>query len=103
MFSTSHSVDGMVQLSGVPAEHEVGKQLPTDPQQVGLAIQVGDRGAQRGVGDHQPPPRLSVRPVGRLQADAQALADFPQVDRDVEVERLARRWGGGEQVVDVNH
>ena len=61
--------------------------VPADPQQVGVAVQLGNLAAQHGVGDHQPPAGLLIRAVGRLQADAQTLSNVFDVDGRIRVER----------------
>jgi hypothetical protein len=84
------------------ARHEVGDHVAADPAQVGLAVECGDLFPQCRTSYDEPPPRLLVRSVGRLQPDAKALADVLEVDGRVEVQRHPRRPGGGEEALDVH-
>ena len=84
------------------ARERPSDELPTGPRQVRVAVVIGDSCPQLRIGDDDPPPGLPIGSVGRVQSDAEAVADLREVDRRIEVQRLARRPGRGQELVDVD-
>ena len=65
-----------------------------------VAVQVGEGGAHRRIGDDEPAPRLLVRTRRRLDGEVEALHHHVERDRAREIESLPYRAGGGEELVD---
>jgi hypothetical protein len=73
----------------------VGQVFGTD-----AAVDLGDRGALVGVGDHHPAPVLRVARGGRLHREPHAVEYHVTVDRPRQVQAFAHRPCGGKQFVD---
>jgi hypothetical protein len=64
-----------------------------------VAVPLGDRLLDLGVGDHDPVVGLAVRRRGRLDADVEALLEHLALDGSVEVEALADGACGRQHLV----
>ena len=81
--------------------HQVGDE-PAGHREVPVAVEARDLGAQSGIRDDEPPPRLLVRAVRRLESDLEAVADLAEIDGRLQIERLARRPRRRQQCVDIH-
>lgn len=66
----------------------------------GPAVELGQTGADAGVGDGHEVPGLGVGACGGLERDLDALVDHGEVDAAVEVQAAAHGAGGTEHLVD---
>ena len=73
--------------------------LHVDVGRVAAPVQLGDARLLSGVVDDDPSPTLDVRSDGRLRRDADAVEDQLTGHGPGEVEALAHRPCGGEQLV----
>jgi hypothetical protein len=72
-----------------------------DVRRVRAPVHVGQRGALVGVVDHQPTPPLHVAPGGCLRGNSDAVEHDVAGDGPAEIEALAHRPRGREQVIDL--